>query len=80
MRKLGKTQASILKVLSESPQPILRFSSVKDVLDTLRYRRLVEINGNLVSITKEGSYAINTRNTCLIEGAKDENKKNTVLN
>ena len=75
MRRLGKTQVSILKTLQESSQPTIRFSSAKDVLSVLQRRGLIQINGNLVSITKEGIHALNAKNIFFKEESSSEAQK-----
>ncbi|MEL6229168.1 MAG: hypothetical protein AAFR24_04600 [Cyanobacteria bacterium J06627_3] len=54
MRKPGKSQISILISLYHSPQPIKRFSSLKNVLLSLQSKDLIQISEDIVSITDQG--------------------------
>ena len=54
MRKPGKSQISILRSLYHSPQPIKRFSSLKNVLLNLQSKDLIQISEDSVSITDQG--------------------------
>jgi predicted methyltransferase len=73
MRKPGRVQLAVLQAVCESPQPMDKFSSVKNVLDTLQDRNLIKITEETVSLTETGKEAVKI----FIKHSKSRHLENT---